>query len=59
MTGGMDARPSGVGRSNRARVRLWALVALVAQVAFVASWLIAASWQGPRYSVLAHSISDM
>ena len=34
-------------------------MALVAQVAFVASWLIAASWQGPRYSVLAHSISDM
>jgi hypothetical protein len=34
-------------------------VALVAQVAFVGSWLIAASWQGPRYSVLAHSMSDM
>ena len=25
----------------------------------MASWLAAASWQGPRYSVLAHSISDM
>src|SRR5215213_5618094 len=36
-----------------------ARVALVAQVAFVASLLIAASWQGPRYSVLAGSISDM
>ena len=32
---------------------------MVAQVAFVGSWLIAASWQGPRYSVLAHSITDM
>ncbi len=46
-------------RSHRAGVRRWALVALVAQVAFVASWLIAASWQGPHYSSLAHSISDM
>ncbi|WP_344277948.1 hypothetical protein [Actinomadura napierensis] len=26
---------------------------------FVASWLAAASWQGPRYRVLAHSISEM
>jgi hypothetical protein len=32
---------------------------LVAQVAFVASWLIAAFWQGPHYSSLAHYISDM
>ena len=32
---------------------------LVAQIAFVASWLIAASWQGPHYSSLEHSISDM
>jgi Protein of unknown function (DUF998) len=59
VTGGMGARSPGVGRSDKARVRRWALVALVAQVAFVASWLIAASWQGPRYSVLVHSISDM
>jgi hypothetical protein len=26
---------------------------------FVASWLVAPSWQGPRYNVRAHSISDM
>lgn len=26
---------------------------------FVLSWLLAALWQGPHYSVLAHSISDM
>jgi hypothetical protein len=40
-------------------IRLWAWVAIAAQVLFVASWLAAASWQGPRYNVLAHSISDM
>jgi hypothetical protein len=42
-----------------ASIRLWAWVAIAAQVVFVASWLAAASWQGPLYSVLAHSISDM
>src|SRR5215208_5984650 len=58
VTGGLASMP-GVGRSDNVWVRRWALVALVAQVAFVGSWLIAASWQGPRYSVLDHSISDM
>lgn len=42
-----------------ASVRRWARMAVAAQVLFVASWLVAASWQGPRYSVLGHSISDM
>jgi hypothetical protein len=41
------------------RVRIWAWAGFAAQVAFVASWLIAAAWQGDRYSVLAHTISDM
>jgi hypothetical protein len=54
-----EARPPGVGVSHEAGVRRWALVGLVAQVAFVASWLIAAFWQGPHYSSLAHSMSDM
>jgi hypothetical protein len=59
VTGRTDARPPGLGLSHEAGVRRWALVGLVAQVVFVASWLIAASWQGPHYSSLAHSISDM
>jgi hypothetical protein len=59
MTSGTDARPPGVGRSEKAGIRRWAIVAIVAQIAFVGSWLVAASWQGPRYSVLAHTISDM
>ncbi|MFC7273006.1 DUF998 domain-containing protein [Paractinoplanes rhizophilus] len=40
-------------------VRRWAWLGLVAQAVFVASCLVAASWQGPRYSSVAHSISDM
>jgi hypothetical protein len=59
VTGPTDARSPGLGLSHEAGVRRWALVGLVAQVAFVASWLIATSWQGPHYSSLAHSISDM
>lgn len=45
-------RSSSVGRGLA-----WA--ALAAQIVFVLSWLLAALWQGPHYSVLAHSISDM
>jgi Protein of unknown function (DUF998) len=46
------------GQAARRRRRL-ARLGVAAQVTFVASWLLAAAWQGPRYSVLAHSISDM
>ncbi len=46
------------GRAWRS-ARRWAQAAIAAQVIFVLSWLVAAAWQGPRYSVLAHSISDM
>jgi hypothetical membrane protein len=48
------------GRPRRPKgIRFWAWVAIAAQAVFVASWLAAAYWQGPRYSALAHSISDM
>jgi hypothetical protein len=36
-----------------------AAAAAIAQVVFVLSWLVAALWQGPRYSAVAHSVSDM
>jgi hypothetical protein len=34
-------------------------VAITAQAAFVAAWLAAGLWQGPGYSAVADSISDM
>lgn len=40
-------------------VRSWAWIGLTAQVVMVASWLVAAAWQGPGYSPLEHTISDM
>lgn len=44
---------------GRAAVRRWAWLGLAAQAVFVATWLVAAFWQGPRYSVIAHTISDL
>lgn len=37
----------------------WAVLVIVGNCVFVLAWLVAAFWQGPHYSVLAHSISDM
>lgn len=36
-----------------------AWLAVVAQVIFVGSFLIAATWQGPRYDAMTQSMSDM
>lgn len=36
-----------------------ARLVVVANIVFVAAWLLAAAWQGPNYSVTAHTISDM
>jgi hypothetical protein len=60
--GGDAGAEAGVASSVRRparRVRRWARAAVAAQVAFTAMWLLAAAWQGPRYSIFAHSISDM
>lgn len=57
--GRADVRLTARSSGRRAAVRRWAWLALVTQVVFVASWLLAASWQGPRYSALAHTISDL
>jgi hypothetical protein len=40
-------------------IRLLSIAAFLAQVLFVLTWLLGPIWQGPRYNVLAHSISDM
>ncbi len=47
--------PSGAG----ARLAVWALVGLLAQVASMAGWTVAETWQGPRYSVVSDTISDL
>jgi hypothetical protein len=40
-------------------VRLWAWLGLAAQVLFVVSWITAGFWQGPNYSVVSDTISDL
>jgi len=37
----------------------WGAVGAIAQVAFLAGWLIADTWQRPRYSSIKNSISDL
>jgi len=54
--GGRHADGSSQGSAS---IRRWARVGIAAQVIFVASWLVATAWQGPGYSVLKHSISEM
>jgi hypothetical protein len=41
------------------RMRLWARVAIAANIAFTLAWMLAATWQGHRYSTVEHTISDM
>ena len=37
----------------------WGIVGLLAQVVFAAGWVIAETWQGPRYSPVTDTISDL
>ncbi len=54
-----EARAAGnAGRPAR-RIRRVAWLVIAAQVAFVFSMLIAAAWQGPHYSLISDSMSDM
>lgn len=53
------SREAGGQRRPGHGVRRWAWAGLIAQIVFVASWAAASNWQGPRYSTVADSISDM
>jgi hypothetical protein len=55
-----DGHLPAAGQDRRRRgLRRWAWAGLLAQLAFLVSWGLASNWQGPRYSTVAHSISDM
>jgi hypothetical protein len=56
---GASGSPSHPDRKRGRRERRLAWAAVAAQVLFVASMLLAASWQGSSYSLLADSMSDM
>jgi hypothetical protein len=44
---------------NGAQIQLWAMAGLMAQILLVIGFLLAGLWQGPRYSITEHTISDM
>lgn len=44
---------------GRSRGLAWGLVGVMAQVAFTAGWVVTELWQGPRYSPINDTISDM
>jgi len=56
---GADIHLTAVSSGSRAAVRRWAWLGLAAQAVFVASFLVPVLWQGPHYSAVAHTISDM
>lgn len=61
MTGGQGIVLSGraAGHSRSSRPLVWGAVGVIAQAAFLAGWLIAETWQGPRYSPVTGTISDL
>lgn len=55
----MSDAQSSAPDSAKLRLVVWGIVGLIAQVAFMAGWLIAETWQGPRYSPIRYTISDL
>jgi hypothetical membrane protein len=55
----VGAPDSGVARGRHGQLVGWGVVGVIAQGAFIAGWLVAESWQGPRYNPLQDSISDL
>jgi hypothetical protein len=51
-----DSQASGVAGAHPKR---WGILGVIAQIAFLAGWLAAETWQGPHYSVVTDTISDL
>jgi len=52
-------KPNSTEQVRDARIRNWGFVGVIAQIAFTAGWLISGTWQGPKYSSIKYTISDM
>jgi Protein of unknown function (DUF998) len=44
---------------DNAHLAIWGVVGVIGQLAFMAGWLITETWQGPGYSLVSDTISDM
>jgi hypothetical membrane protein len=57
---GQSAAAVGDRAGNRwSRQQARGVLGLVAQASFMLGWLVAETWQGPRYSLVKHNISDL
>jgi hypothetical protein len=54
-----NAAGPGPEHGRRRQALTWGIVGLLAQVVFAAGWVIAETWQGPRYSPVTDTISDL
>jgi len=59
MTNRPAQRTGGPVQQASGHMFIWGLVGVLAMVIFNAGWLIAETWQGPSYSPIADTISDM
>ena len=50
---------AGYAQGRRRQALTWGIVGLLAQVVFAAGWVIAETWQGPRYRPVTDTISDL
>jgi hypothetical membrane protein len=46
-------------QASQKRLVLWSAIGLIAQIAFMLGWLIADTWQGPKYNAIKYTISDL
>jgi hypothetical protein len=50
---------SQASRPGGAHLKRWGMLGVIAQIAFMAGWLVPETWQGPHYSAVTDTISDM
>jgi hypothetical protein len=58
-TGQAGTRGTRRGPARGSHLAAFGVLGVVAQVAFTAGWLVTETWQGPRYSAITTTISDM
>jgi hypothetical protein len=55
----MTAMTAALEQPRRRGALAWGVIGLVAQVVLAAGWVVAEIWQGPRYSPVTDTISDL
>jgi hypothetical protein len=58
-TGQADTGSRQPGPAPSSQLAAFGVLGVIAQIAFTAGWLVTETWQGPRYSPISSTISDM